>query len=155
MEKATGADSDARAGFLGHWDVERHVHDLASAWTGRFDGRASFAPVPGGGLAYAETGLLRLGGLRMHAAQRYRFLFPAPDRVEVRFETGAPFHAFDPRAHPARADYACGGDLYEVSYFLSLPEAWRSEWRVEGPRKNYRLVTRYARPGGADVRGRG
>ncbi|QDL91840.1 trigger factor [Paroceanicella profunda] len=142
MEKATGA----AARFLGHWQVDRHVHDLDAARTGRFEGRASFSPVPGG-LLYEEMGTLRLGGLAMRAARRYLYRFPEGGEVRVYFDDGRFFHAFDPGAARAEALHLCPPDRYEVAYLFGPdPHDWRSEWRVEGPRKDYRLVTRYTRP---------
>ncbi|WP_118134038.1 DUF6314 family protein [Oceanicella sp. SM1341] len=142
MEKATGA----AARFLGHWRVDRHVHDLDSARTGRFEGRASFSPVPGG-LLYEEDGTLSLAGLTMRATRRYIYRFPGGDEVQVYFEDGRFFHAFEADARRAEALHLCPPDRYEVAYvFGPDPDRWQCEWRVEGPRKDYRLVTRYSRP---------
>lgn len=137
-------NGDLAARFVGHWDVVRHIHDFDTRWTGTFEGRALFSPVPGA-LDYLEEGTLRLGGLTMRAHRRYRWTFPAPDRVEVAFEDGRPFHHFDPRGAEAEASHYCDPDRYEVTYRFDAPDAWRSEWRVEGPRKDYRLVTFYGR----------
>ncbi|GIX12103.1 MAG: hypothetical protein KatS3mg118_0062 [Paracoccaceae bacterium] len=137
---------EAAARFLGHWHVDRHIMDFDSGWAGRFEGRAVFSPVPGG-LAYEERGTLRLGGLRSEAFRRYLWRFPAPDEVAVHFEDGRFFHRFDPRRPEAAASHYCDPDLYEVTYFFPDPRHWRTEWRVEGPRKDYRLVTHYLRIG--------
>lgn len=135
-----------RARFEGHWTVERHIHDFDSAWTGRFDGTAVFSPVPGA-LAYREEGLLRLGGLSMRAFRSYRWEFPSPGEVAVFFEDGRFFHRFDPRLRRAEASHYCDPDRYDVTYVFGQGSAWSTEWRVEGPRKDYRMVTHYRRPG--------
>ncbi|HEU0222708.1 MAG TPA: DUF6314 family protein [Paracoccaceae bacterium] len=132
--------------FVGHWEVDRHIHDLDSAWTGRFSGRATFSPVPGA-LAYREEGILRLGGLTMRARRAYRWEFPSEAEVAVYFEDGRFFHSFDPRQARAEASHYCDPDLYEVTYVFLAPDHWLAEWRVEGPRKDYRMVTHYRRPG--------
>ncbi|RMF38786.1 MAG: trigger factor [Alphaproteobacteria bacterium] len=137
----------AAAYFTGQWTVDRHIADIDSGWTGRFEGWARFSPVPGG-LDYLERGRLRLGGLvDTHAWRRYRWVFPHPHRVEVYFEDGSFFHSFDPGLQRAEATPYHDPDLYEVTYEFETRERWRSEWRVEGPRKDYRLVTRYWREG--------
>lgn len=137
--------TDTAARFEGHWIVDRHIHDFDSAWQGRFRGRAEFVPVPGA-FNYLEEGELQLGGLTLNASRRYRYLFPARDRVEVLFEDSSPFHTFDPTLPRSEASHVCGGDTYEVTYMFPSPTNWRADWRVEGPRKNYRLVTYYRRP---------
>ncbi len=142
MENAT----DAAARFQGHWRLDRHIHDFDAGWTGRLIGWASFSPVPGA-LAYAEAGELTLGGLTLRASRTYRWSFPAPDRVEIAFDDGRFFHAFDPRADVSVATHHCDPDRYDVTYHLADPHHWRAEWRVEGPRKDYRLVTHYRREG--------
>jgi hypothetical protein len=130
--------------FLGHWRVERHIHDLDSGWTGRFDGRAVFSPVPGA-LAYAEEGILRLGGLTMTASQRFLWEFPDAGTVRVLFDDGRLFHEFDPRAERPEASCAIEGDRYDIAVIFHDAGHWTSEWRVEGPRKDYRTVTHYRR----------
>jgi hypothetical protein len=130
--------------LVGHWLVERHIHDLDSAWTGRFDGRAHFAPVPGG-LAYREDGVLQMGGLAMNAWQVWRWEFPTEAEAAVFFEDGRPFHRFDPRARRPEASVVFEPDRYDIAYEFAGPDEWLCEWRVEGPRKDYRTVTRYRR----------
>ena len=132
--------------FSGLWSIRRHIFDITSQWTGRFDGEGRFIPDEAG-MRYREDGRLRFGGLQDVAATRtYLYRFPDPARVEVRFEDGRFFHAFDPRGPVAEADHLCDADLYEVRYVFEADAAWRAEWRVEGPRKAYRMVTYYRRP---------
>ncbi|MEM9050343.1 MAG: DUF6314 family protein [Pseudomonadota bacterium] len=130
--------------FAGHWQVERHITDFDSGWTGRFTGNAVFSPVPGG-LDYEERGWLQLGGLVSEAFRRYAWRQETPGRVAVHFEDGTFFHRFDPGEARAEASHYCDPDLYEVVYFTPGHDPWRAEWRVEGPRKDYRLVTHYRR----------
>ncbi|MEM9012145.1 MAG: DUF6314 family protein [Pseudomonadota bacterium] len=140
-----GFASEVAARFEGAWAVERHIHDFDSRWAGRFDGEGVFSPAEDA-LAYEETGVLRLGGLTaLKATRRYTWCFPDPGRVDVYFEDGSFFHAFDPSQVEAEASHYCDPDLYEVRYIFEEPRHWRAEWRVEGPRKDYRLVTHYRR----------
>jgi hypothetical protein len=135
------------ARFLGRWTVLRNIFDVDSNWQGRFDGTADFSFMTGG-LSYREEGELRFAGLIGYRATRsYQWRFPGGSRIAVHFEDGAPFHAFDLGDGRAVASHYCDPDQYDVAYdFTRWPE-WRSEWRVEGPRKDYRMVTIYTRPG--------
>ncbi len=130
--------------FEGVWRVERRIED-ARGPGGRFEGRAVFAPDGTGGLAYDEEGALVLEGQGPVAATR-RYLW-RPDgagRVEVLFADGRAFHGFS-LADGAKAEHWCDPDHYRVAYdFAAWPE-WRAEWRVSGPRKAYRLWSRYRR----------
>lgn len=98
-------------------------------------------------LTYAEMGQLRLGGgPSMQAARRYRWVF-GPDGVSVSFDDGRPFHAFVPQGHVAGTDHPCGADLYRVRYDFTRWPRWQAVWQVRGPRKEYVLVSDYARFG--------
>lgn len=131
--------------FSGLWTIHRHILDLDSEWLGRFEGQAQLTPTDEG-LHYREEGMLQFGGLTAMRAERvYRWRFVG-GKVEVLFADGAPFHDFDPLENYPRAEHLCKQDLYEVAYdFRNWPE-WRAEWRVEGPSKDYRLVSIYRRP---------
>ena len=132
--------------FLGLWTIERDILDLDSEWIGRFDGQARFAPV-NSGLHYREEGQLAFGGLEsMTATREYIWRFPGGRRIEVMFEDGSPFHAFDMGRGRAEATHFCDPDQYDVAYDFSRWPEWRAEWRVEGPRKDYRMVSIYRRP---------
>ncbi|WP_184008500.1 DUF6314 family protein [Rubricella aquisinus] len=133
--------------FAGRWRVHRDITDFASRWTGKFEGEAVFAPAQGEDtLLYREEGKLTFAGLRSATATRdYVWRFPAEDRVEVFFADGRPFHSFDPGQKDTEADHLCAADLYQVRYVFEADEAWRAEWRVEGPMKDYRMVTFYRR----------
>ena len=132
--------------FAGLWHLRRDIYDLDSEWIGRFAGQATFTPRDGG-LDYFEDGQLQFGGLTaMTATRSYRWTFPEGTIVQVAFDDGRPFHSFDAAQSRAEASHYCDPDLYEVTYdFTTWPE-WRAAWRVEGPRKDYRMVSIYSRP---------
>lgn len=131
--------------FSGVWMLRRDIYDLDSEWIGRFTGHATLDR-DNDALAYFEQGKLKFGGLNSITATRaYRWTFPGAGRVAVAFEDGRRFHEFDANLTRAKASHYCDPDTYEVAYvFANWPE-WRAEWRVEGPRKNYRMVSIYTR----------
>ena len=131
--------------FIGLWIIERDILDLDSEWIGRFDGQAEFKPSEEG-LLYTEEGRLAFGGLEaMKATRSYTWRFPGATRVEVDFDDGSPFHGFDLGAGRVEASHYCDPDQYDVAYDFSAWPEWRAEWRVEGPRKDYRMVSIYRR----------
>ena len=132
------------ADFAGEWRVEREIADRLAGQPGRFDGVARFAPVPGG-LRYEEEGVLRLGeGAGLTARRAYLWHFGAAG-VEVAFHDGRPFHRFAVGESGAGTDHLCGADLYRVAYDWSAWPDWRAVWEVTGPRKDYRMESRYRR----------
>ncbi|SOH93717.1 hypothetical protein SAMN06273572_102395 [Monaibacterium marinum] len=135
---------DPLAPFVGEWSIRRDIFDLDSNWTGRFEGRGVFEPSTAG-LAYAEEGELRFAGLPGFKATRGYHWRADGRHIIVEFEDGRFFHRFDPATDGTEATHFCDPDTYDVRYVFEFPNTWRSEWRVEGPRKDYRMVTNYAR----------
>ena len=140
------AGADLVTLFEGHWAIRRDILDLDSEWLGRLEGQAVFAPQGNGLMLYREEGRLKFGGLEdVQATRDYRWQVHAGGRVEVFFADGSAFHDFAFSYGRAEASHYCDPDTYEVTYdFTRWPE-WRAEWRVEGPRKDYRMVTVYSR----------
>jgi hypothetical protein len=136
------------AAFTGPWSIERDITDLAAGATGHLTGRAEFCPTPDG-LACIETGTLVMGGAPM-AATRTTLWREALDRIEVAFDDSRPFHGFAADDPTPEASHDCPPDLYRVRYDFTAWPHWQAEWRVRGPRKHYRMLTRFARPQSAD-----
>lgn len=128
--------------LAGRWQIARRIEDRRGPG-GRFDGVAAFVRVAGG-LDYAEAGVLVLGqGAPMQAERRHLWRADGA-RVAVFFADGRAFHDFDPAAARPDARHLCGADIYEVTYDFARWPDWETEWRVRGPRKDYRMITRYA-----------
>lgn len=131
--------------FAGRWALKRDIFNVDAEWLGHLDGHATFRPVDTG-LHYLEEGTLEFAGLSATRATRaYRWHFPGAGQIDVRFDDDRPFHTFtycDGRAH---ARHFCDPDDYAVTYDFSRWPTWRSEWRVEGPRKDYRMVSIFTR----------
>lgn len=148
-------DGDARLrsieSFAGRWTLARAIEDHRRGELSHVIGQASFAPRPGG-LAYHETGQLHLPGRApLFAERRYLWDAGSGGQIVVRFTDGAPFHSFDPAEAEPRAEHLCGEDHYTVRYRFpggaTLEAGWHCDWAVTGPRKDYRIVTRYRRIG--------
>ena len=129
--------------FAGHWRIGRQIEDRLGGLAGAFSGRAEFRPVARG-LAYHEEGLLRLGAGTEVVAVRDYLWREEGGLIVVDHGDGRPFHAFDPAAPEAR--HWCDPDDYRVRYDFSRWPEWRAEWTVRGPRKDYTMVSLYARP---------
>lgn len=131
--------------FEGRWAVTRRIADHLGGVTGRFDGVAVLTP-DGAGLHYEERGTLALGGAAPMAATRTYLWRPAPDgTVAVLFGDGRPFHGFDPAAAAPEATHFCDPDDYAVRYDFGAWPVWHAVWTVRGPRKDYRMESRYSR----------
>ena len=140
-----GAAATARL-FEGLWNIRRDILDLDSEWLGRMEGQAVFVADGPDVLLYREEGRLKFGGLEdIQATRSYRWYFGADGQIAVTFADGGPFHEFRYRRGRAEASHYCDPDLYEVAYDFTAWPDWRAEWRVEVPRKDYRMVTVYRR----------
>ena len=118
---------------LGRWRLTRDISDGA-----RFDGFAVIAP-SGDGAAYAEDGKLTLPGHAPIRATRNYIWRAADGVIAVHFTDGRFFHSFDPAIRAPQARHHCGSDIYDVVYDFSDWPVWSATWRVEGPRKSYRM----------------
>lgn len=137
--------ADLKEFLSGSWSLDRLVIDHARTTIGRFRGEATFSP-SGPDLLYEETGTLIFGEHRGQAGQTYRFDFPEGDgRARVRFRDGRPFHDLDLSTGQDRPCHPCPPDTYDGTFLALGPAAWRTEWKVTGPRKDYDLVTTYSR----------
>jgi len=127
--------------FQGEWRLERRISEAAGE--ARFDGAAVFSPCDKG-LAYHEQGCLTLpNGAQMQGERRYLWREEGA-RIAVDFEDRRFFHHV-PEGGGAAAHW-CPPDQYDGVYdFTEWPVGWSVTWVVKGPRKDYRMMTRYRR----------
>jgi len=141
--------ADLRAYLLGAWQIERALDDKLRGEQGRFEGRATFSHGEDGNLEYREEGRLALGGFETLAHQRYLYAFPAPERApqraEVRFADGRPFHELDLGDGLWAAGHRCGADTYRGRFRALGPDRWWVRWIVTGPRKDQALESLFTR----------
>lgn len=122
--------------FTGEWLIERQIEQIGAP-AARFTGQAVFVR-DGADLAYTEVGVLQiLGQPPMHATRRYRW----DANLNVYFDDGRFFHTVP--SNGGATQHWCDPDQYDVSYDFSAWPHWSSTWKVQGPRKNYRMITQY------------
>lgn len=122
---------------MGLWVLERRIVS-ADGVEGVFSGRAEWRPRPEGAL-YVEEGELSMPSGRFRAERRYLW---GPD-LDVYFADGRFFHRVP--AEGGDAAHWCDPDRYDVTYAFGAWPAWSCRWRVKGPRKDYQMVSGYAR----------
>lgn len=126
--------------FAGAWRIERTIRH-ADGTAARFTGRAVWQP-DAGGLSYHETGQMVLQN-GLHFAGERRYLWA--DDLSVSFEDGRFFHMVPPQG--GETSHWCAPDQYTGCYDFTQWPAFTVTWRVSGPRKSYRMLTRYTRAG--------
>ena len=126
----------ALADFVGRWAIERTITHVGAA-RADFHGHATFEP-DGDGLAYHEIGTLVIQRHPpMQSERRYRW----DADLNVYFDEGRFFHTVPPLG--GKTQHWCDPDDYAVDYDFSAWPNWTADWRVQGPRKNYRMLTGY------------
>ncbi len=129
--------------FEGRWRLERRIDDHRAGQILRFRGEAEFTP-SGAGMEYCETGALSMPDGKTLVATR-RFLWsPHGAGIAVAFADGRFFHRFPLRTQTGEARHWCAPDDYTVRYDFSTWPVWSSRWRVQGPRKDYLMESRFA-----------
>jgi len=132
------------AALEGRWSMARVIeHD-----DGRrdvFDGHSVFHR-SGPRLIQDETGVLTpgRGGPALKATRRYVWS-GQEGRIDIAFGDMRPFHSVPVGIAAYETTYLCSPDRYEVSYDFNGFPNWSTIWSVEGPRKSYRMETRYSR----------
>lgn len=132
------------AALEGRWSMVREIVHEDGRRDG-FDGTCVFHR-SGKRLIQDEEGVLVPGGggAAMKATRRYIWSAGA-GRVDVAFGDMRPFHSVPVGVEVHETTYLCPPDRYQVSYdFRHFPD-WVTVWSVEGPRKSYRMETRFSR----------
>ncbi len=128
--------------FEGQWGIARRIDDRLMGRAAVFTGRALFRP-DGVGLEYTEEGMLKVPGQpEMQATRRYLWRAQGAE-ICVLFEDGRAFHRLS--ADRLQDTHDCAPDIYHVLYQFDAWPNWRADWRVSGPRKDYRMISDYTR----------
>ena len=124
--------------FAGAWRFARRI-DPADGRMARVEGRALWSR-DGTGLVCDETGEMRLQG---HAPMPVTRRTLWRDGLRVHFADGRFFHRVPPQG--GAVSHWCAPDRYDGAYDFGGWPRFTVTWRVCGPAKNYRMVTRYTR----------
>jgi len=140
------------ADFLaGDWNVVRRIRDHGRGQVGSFRGKASFrpcaAPEAGRVLAYTESGELEFGSHRGPASRSLLVHDLSDGSADVRFADGREFYRLDLRTGICQAEHPCRADRYHVTVTRLSADSYAEIWLVEGPGKDYELLTTYTRVG--------
>ena len=80
----------------------------------------------------------------LQATRRYQW-HGQGSMIEIRFEDGRLLQKLTLAGARAGDVHHCDPDRYDGSYDFDPWPEWQAVWRVTGPRKDYRMVTQYAR----------
>lgn len=138
------AVEDLRAYLKGTWRLSRTISDFHGGKTAHYEGEARFAP-DRSGLAYRESGKLMLEDAVFEAERTYHYRFPSLGCAAVVFDDERPFHSLDLTSGRWTTEHFCAPDRYEGAFCAESGAAWHSQWRIEGPRKDQKIETRYQR----------
>ncbi|WP_372001373.1 DUF6314 family protein [Tistrella mobilis] len=149
------ATADVAAAFAGLSGVWRLSRDIPGQ--GRMSGEAVFTPGADSTVwRYRETGVLDLpDGRRLDVFRAYTWRLLDDGRIAIDFADGATsgarfvtldFAADEAGGLQAADSHLCGADLYQAIIRLDLPQAFSTDIRVRGPRKDYRAITTCRRP---------
>lgn len=128
----------------GRWRLDRMIRQ-SDGREGRFEGDVVFRR-SGPRLLQEETGTLTMDGAPPLKANRRYIWTASGELLKCAFDDGRPFHAVPIGATVYDTVYLCPPDRYEVAYDFTDMRVWTSRWRVEGPRKDYVMESRFARP---------
>ena len=140
-EKNTHVEHKSFADFAGKWRITREIKDHSGGTT-TFYGEANLSGCDDQ-MRYSESGQVTLSNNRTIQAERtYLWRKGSDGQIDVYFDDGRFFHRFS--AGKPYAEHLCGDDHYKVIYDFTQWPVWYSTWRVNGPRKDYTMVSCYS-----------
>ncbi len=139
LQHASGAPTTLWS-FAGDWALTREVRHRGGG-VDRMTGICSFRK-SGAQLIQQETGWLETAGGRFQATRTYIWA-EANGQLDVFFDDMRPFHSIPLGVSAPETVHLCPPDRYQVRYDFSDWPNWQSVWTVEGPRKAYRMESRF------------
>ena len=135
--------------FLGNWRIKRQIKDFLTQQTGTFLGEATIIARDKDWL-YFETGTLNFNNQTPLKSERRYLWSPTAAGFDIHFDNGQFFHHFNIPSgadgkKSSKAHHWCDPDDYNVQYDLRRFPEWSSKWRVIGPRKSYKMISKYMR----------
>ena len=145
------ADGIAEFDLGGVWDADRVVHDRRQSARAAATGERRFIRIETARDEYDDVERLTvtLDGRAYAASQSYRWRVPVAGPIELWFADGRFFVGFELETRRGRSRgrfrHDCGDDVYDGAITIWGRDDWRMSWVVKGPRKDYRMTTRYRR----------
>nr|WP_269810839.1 DUF6314 family protein [Kineosporia rhizophila] len=131
--------------LAGSWRLSRAIEPGLGTATGT----ATFTPAGPGRMDYREDVELRLANGHVGEAYREYGYVLEDGRIRVLLADGTTMHllAFGEQAGQWSADdvHDCRADQYRGSYRMAPDGELTVDMKVDGPAKDYRIVTRYRR----------
>lgn len=143
IDRPTRQEGPAFGDFVGDWHLARRI-DHAQDPSASFTGRAVLSDAKGG-FWYREDGQLQIKGHAAFTAERRYFWIEDAGGVTVLFDDGRPFHQIDLSGPVSEDRHHCDPDIYDVHYDFTGWPNWTCTWRVQGPRKDYVMISSYSR----------
>lgn len=138
---------DLRQFLTGPWAISRRILDLRLGIAGRLVGEGVFS-ARADGLRYVESGRLQFGAYRGPASRTYLVAFPDQAMALFREEDGRDLYRLDLSNGFSAILHHCGSDCYRGRCRVLDEGRLSIGWRVEGPRKNYRMLSFHTRLAG-------
>lgn len=131
----------AMRSLVGRWSLRRRLRDDRLGMSGRVAGELLIRPDADGSLEWEESGELEWGSLRAQVRRR-TILRRTDDGWWMTFDHGGLFHPWRPGIV---VEHPCAADLYRGIIRIDSEDRMRVLWRVTGPAKDQRLMTRLRR----------
>jgi len=131
----------------GKWIFQRTISEH-----GKVQGHACFNKINNCHLHYFETGIFTDQNNNNYAIhQEYEYIFE-DEKIAVYFcknKTEKSLFYFlnfiSPNYRQATGEHLCNKDLYQATYTFENSEKFILEYKINGPEKNYRIKTIFAR----------
>jgi hypothetical protein len=135
--------SDLRQFFVGSWRIRRRIADRRLGIGGRMTGKGVFC-ADAEGLRYHETGRLQFGAYDGPVCRDY-LVSLAGAIAHFQERDGRHLFQIDLSAGFATIFHHCVSDCYRGRYRVMHEDRFSVCWNVEGPRKNYRMLSIHSR----------
>ena len=138
-------DHDWIAYLTGQWHLHREITDHRQQQTGRLIGTARFIVSGDHAMDWQENGRLIMGDHNGEAWQRYRLCRTANGDTQILFPDGRRFFDLPAGQTTLTMHHNCAPDRYDGMVSVQDIDHWQLQWRVQGPRKDYAMVSHYKR----------
>lgn len=125
--------------LIGSWHVSRRIVPFNGGPIWTFGGRAEIDA-----RGFVEDGAMSTAGATIAAGRRYLLHRDRTGAALIHKHDGSFFAALG-RDPVQVVSHLCGDDTYRGRFLFLDADRWVEIWRMRGPRKHYRSVSRYVR----------